>query len=318
VETEVLEQIAVKSEGGLRDAESLLGQLLSLGLKKIALSDAQTILPSAYYEDALNFAEQLIAGDQTAALQTLSTTVESGVNLDNFALNLTELLRSILLNKISGSLPNSYNYSDQIIKRIKKLSTATAPEYLLPLIDRALKRKLEIKTAPIPQLPLELLVIESALYPARASAAANPTVADAQTKPTVEPTSAAPKPSLVETVKHTIAHLTHDEPLKTTLEQIQNRWDEVIAKLDAANHSLAFILKMCTLQKLAGRHLCLTVPFSLHQEKLAENKTKKILEPVLEQTFSEKILFTCAVAAKAAADTDIALLAASFGGEVMN
>ena len=50
VEADVLEEVARKSGGALRDAESLLGQILSLGKKEISQTDASLFLPKVGFE----------------------------------------------------------------------------------------------------------------------------------------------------------------------------------------------------------------------------------------------------------------------------
>ncbi|MEK7625199.1 MAG: DNA polymerase III subunit gamma/tau, partial [Patescibacteria group bacterium] len=60
VDKEVLERIVYKSDGGLRDAESLLGQILSLNLKEIRVEDAQIVLPLSSSETIIRYLKSIV------------------------------------------------------------------------------------------------------------------------------------------------------------------------------------------------------------------------------------------------------------------
>src|SRR3989344_9182778 len=80
VDKEVFGRIINKSDGCLRDAESLLGQVFSLDLKKITVEDAQMILPSSNVESIIEFLEAITQGDGARALKLINTLTEEGIN----------------------------------------------------------------------------------------------------------------------------------------------------------------------------------------------------------------------------------------------
>jgi len=326
VDKEVFGRIINKSDGCLRDAESLLGQVFSLDLKKITAEDAQMILPSSNVESIIEFLESITQGDSAHALQLINTLTGEGINLDQFAYDIIEVLRACLLIK-STLEPTGQDYSAETLKKIKKIAGALSVPQLIELIDRALARRVEIKTAPLPQLPLELLAMEF-------SADANPPLPrpsgdlspisylpfPADPTPPVEET---PKPahSFTDTIKSAIAHITHDQPAKTTLAQIKEKWNEIVEKVAATAPSLTFIIKICAVKDLVGNELFVTIPYSLHKEKLDERKNKNIIEGFLETLFSEKIRLVCELVAEASPEPssiDLSNLAVEFGGEVIN
>lgn len=339
VDTEVLERIIAKSDGGLRDAESLLGQIFSLNLKKITAKDTELVLPTSNSTATAAFIEQVLESDVAKALATLHTYLEEGVSVDQFALSIIEMLRALLVIQATGDTKNyQADFNDQVLEKLTAFSKKINPGQLIIVIESAMKRRLEIKTAAVPQLPLELFVIESSLSlkgtpvireVAKPSVVAAPApVAPQKTaippaqpaeiktevtitakKESVEPPPAAPRNT--------------GEPLKTTLEQIKGKWSNVTTKIDESVRSLTFILKMCSLQSLTGSYLALTVPYSFHKQKLEENKSKKLVEQTLEEIFGEKIFITCSVAegtppaTATTTDTSLNDVAMAFGGQVM-
>jgi N-acetylglucosamine kinase-like BadF-type ATPase len=81
-----------------------------------------------------------------------------------------------------------------------------------------------------------------------------------------------PKPknhSITESLKSAISTITRTSaPPKTTVEQIKDKWTELISSISAQNYSLTFILSMVNLTAVDGEGLHLTFPYSLHKEKI--------------------------------------------------
>lgn len=334
VEKEVLERVIAKSDGGLRDAESLLGQIFSLHLKKITVADTELILPTSNSTETATFIEQVLTSETAKALTTLHTYLEQGVSVDQFALSIIEMLRALLVTQATGDTKNyQADFNDQVLEKLTNFSKTITPGQLIMVIEAAMKRRIEIKSAAVPQLPLELFVVETSLILKgtpivrelpKTSASVAPVVA-APIEKKITPTTtnpivvkeAAQEPAPTITRRHT------GEPLKTTLDNIKSKWNDIITQVDESMHSLTFILKMCSFQSLSDSYLALTVPYSFHKQKLEEAKSKKLVEQALENVFGEKIFITCSIAEGTPApttttvDTSLNDVALAFGGQVI-
>ena len=163
IETAVLKRIINKSDGCLRDAESLLGQILSLGQKEINEKDVSLILPNSNTDSTLQFIENIIAQETSRSLKLLESLVNDGVNLNQFSIDVLEVLRIMMITQIDPNKNFNLDYSQKEEEKIKKLAKDITAENLITLIEKTLMRKQEIKNSPIPQLPLEMLVIEFSL-----------------------------------------------------------------------------------------------------------------------------------------------------------
>ncbi len=330
VASDVLEKIASKSDGGLRDAESLLGQILSLGLKNISAADTELFLPSASSDSLINFLGALIDGETETAFNILDQQAAAGSNLDQFMNDLLLMLQTFLRAEATNHLDNS-DYNEETIQRIKDLATRLGPKQTVALIELALRHRGEMKLSPLPLLPLELMVIEAKDIMSKDEEQKKPEEPPHQKPPTTEKKIEPPKknsepstnskPSTIgTTIKNAIAHITNPEaPIKTTLEEIKNKWKELIETVGKNNHSLTFILAMAPPRALNGNKLTINFPYSLHKEKVEELKNRQIIERTLEQFFSEKIKLVCTVVepTHVSNDKDIEALAAEFGGEVI-
>ena len=319
VDGDVLARVATKSDGCLRDAESLLGQLLSLDLKKISLEDVEAFLPSADFEPVINWMENISEGKTGQALETVGRLFEEGANLEQFAADLIDALRALMVFKIQKEWRPG-DLSDENKKRLKAIAGRISDSQIVRLLEAAMKRRQEIRQAPVPQLPLELLTVEAAgLF----------NIKEEKNEPPIEPPAggsvAINEPSASEKKKtekksspepiEKIAAEPADEPAsKLSFDQIRDRWDEVIGKISDSLPSLTFILKTSRLKELNGRRLTLSLPYSLHRDKLEEHKNKSAIENCLRELFGEN-LYLCAEVTSA--DAELAAVAAQFGGELI-
>lgn len=324
VAKEVLEKIVYKSEGGLRDAESLLGQIFSLNLKEISVADAQFVLPLSSSQTVIHYLRSIVENNPGAAITSVNEQAEEGVNLDQFAYELLETLRAMLLllmNADKSAIKSEY--SNETIKEMRDLATTLQPTKLINLLDLVLKRRAELKFAPLPQLPLELLAVEAALM-ISSNITPSTKLNDTQyTKEKLPPERIVAKPSQPEELvveKTPVMAKIIPGTLKTTFEQIQSRWSELVKNASTTVPSLGFILSMCSLREINGNILTVTVPYQLHKEKLESAKNKMTLEQCLETFFSEKIGLSYAIVPPTEnnlVDIEITKLAADFGGVVI-
>lgn len=313
VDEEVLKRVAAKSDGCLRDAESLLGQLLTLDLKKISLEDIETYLPSANLEPVLGWLENTALGQTGEALKIIGRLFEEGGNLEQYAADLIDLLRALMIYKIQKEWRLD-DLSGENKERLKKLAGQISDEQIVRLLEAAMKRRQEIRQAPVPQLPLELLTVEAAGLFGEKN--------DKPNRP--EPPPAAPMEEAKPKEKKKLAEPESakkiedqpaEEPIsKLSLDDIRTRWDEVIEKISASLPSLTFVLRTSHLKNLSGRRLTLALPYSLHRDKIEEKKNKSAIENCLRELFGEN-LYLCSEVASA--DAELAAVAAQFGGELI-
>ncbi len=336
VDKSVLEKIINKSEGGMRDAESLLGQILTLNLKEISDEDIAAILPSSDLNSVLSFIEFVGELDAKASITHLDEITNQGVNLEQFTLDLIDILRQIMLSQTGYDITNTINADKETIIKIKKLSEKFLAKKLITMIDSLSVRKREIKQSPIPQLPLELFAVQFSVND-NFSANEHDTTNQKnnshtkQTEKKVEVTSKNNiepvvkieelKPNnIVDSLKAVINNLTHNSPPKSTLEEIKTKWNEIVSGLSTKIPSLTFVLKSCVLTSVDKTGLNLTFQFAIHKDKVEEAKTKKSLEDEIEKILGERIRVNCdvkTVEVVAVDEVELNNLAADFGGELV-
>lgn len=162
VEEDVLKNIAHRSEGSIRDAESVLGQLFALGEKKINKEIAELVIPRSDFLLVFDFFELVAQKRTDQALEKLNKLVEEGVGLKEFLEDLIEMVRKILLIKINPKL-NEYthlNLDETLEKKLIEAAQKYPLAQLIRIIETFLDYKTKIALASLPQLPLELAVFE--------------------------------------------------------------------------------------------------------------------------------------------------------------
>ncbi|MFA5021569.1 MAG: DNA polymerase III subunit gamma/tau [Patescibacteria group bacterium] len=298
VDKSILENVAYYSEGCIRDAESLLGQLLSLSDKEITVEQAELVLPRSHFGLVLELIENLNKKDVTACLTLINHLVSEGIDLERFAADLIEVLRKILLIKVSSQLGQfSSGLSKDLEKRVTELSGQISLELLIKTIEIMLAKKQELKYSDISQLPLELAVLEIIKNQPEIKKDDNNDLGgwgnQSQTGETKEKPKETSRPILAD--KTDKAQETKPKKnlakVKITIEQIQDKWQDILVCLKKYNQSLASTLKISQ-PSTVGEDGVLEICFrhKFHQQRINDLKNKQILEKVLAEVLGQDLI----------------------------
>ncbi len=159
VDDEVIDQIVGLSQGCERDAESLLGQVLSLDDKKITIERASLVLPRSNTLRVKELA-QLVAKKQVAgALAIIDCLLEEGVDIETFTNDFLDYLHSAMLLKSGAG--NVLNITAGEMKELEAFTALVDIDTVLKIIDTVMRAQQEGKWSSIPQLPLEIAIVKS-------------------------------------------------------------------------------------------------------------------------------------------------------------
>ncbi len=323
VDKEVLERIINKSDGCVRDAVSLLDQVLATGEKKITTETVELILPTSKAEDNLNFIIALIEKNMANGLERIESVVSEGVNLPQFSHDTIELLRIMMISKSGADIKTlGLDLNDSVRKNLKSLEKNISYEELINLIDLFLKRKKEIKTAPIPQLPLEMLVIEwcggHGTWSKEHGTSEDQSKEDkkeAVDSNTENPKEVVVKKTIVEKVKDAVR-----SNRDISKSEVEEKWSEFLKKVEEFSPSLVFIVKMAEIISVSGNTLEIGVQYKFHQQKLSDKNILNNLENFLSEVLDTPARLKISLNENAKEEDekqDLQDLAAAFGGEVV-
>lgn len=161
VDQEVLEAIARRSGGHLRDAESLLGQIFALSDNRIGLKEAELLMPHYNNNEVIDLLNFLALKDAAGALTLINNLADAGVNIKNFIAELIFITRKLAIMKISPQLADNLglNLGESMELKVLELLKKISAQDLLYFIKIFLTAY-DAKNQLILQLPLELAVIE--------------------------------------------------------------------------------------------------------------------------------------------------------------
>ena len=171
VEKAALELVALSSGGSVRDAESLLGQVLvsGNGSKKTAIKaeDIRETLGMTEAKSMGGFFELLSQNNILGTVNYLNDIVERGYDIQEYAKSLLGYLRQALILSIMGAQDaKNDNFmitglTSEEFELLRKQTLTMTEQKIKKIIDIFLLAQERIKYSPIPQLPLELAIIES-------------------------------------------------------------------------------------------------------------------------------------------------------------
>ena len=162
VTDEVLSHVAEKSAGGFRDAEGLLGKILSsLNQKTINKDDIFSIVNRTDQNFILDFVSSVVDKDIKSCFKIIDEVLDGQSNFDDFVLDLIEIFRKVLIYKYNSEcLENWKNLNDDIKNCVITISKKIDFNTLSFIIKKLIQVKLDIKNCEIVQLPLEIAVVE--------------------------------------------------------------------------------------------------------------------------------------------------------------
>ncbi len=259
-EPTALEYIARQGAGSMRDAISLLDQLTAYGGQQITLDLVQTVLGAVASQSVVDVVGALIEQNVAAGLDIINRVVNDGVDPRQFAREIVEYLRAVMLVKLGDGLRllNLPEETLAIIKIQAAQADATAIVRATMLFNTALF-DLKSSLLAIPQLPLELAFVE-AVMPVVASPVVTevvavlpapkitaPVKADAMTPKAVSP--ASPQKSTEETVGV-------KSPGNLTFETVQSYLEQIIKELEPKSKTMAEALRnQARLYRVTGNEI---------------------------------------------------------------
>lgn len=216
-EPAALEHIALAAEGCMRDAVSLLDQLLSFGSGTVTLEQVESVLGVVPGATLTRFVDVMAAQDAGHLLTDLHALVARGIELRQFTTQLIRYLRDVLLVRVGGreALPDlPAERLDILTGQAQRFS----PAHLMMAVRRLTQVAQDIRSGVEAQLALELALLEILAW--RSQAQAEP----AQARAAPVERSPAPRPTPAP-LQGPPAPVKGDEE---ALSRLQSQWKRVI------------------------------------------------------------------------------------------
>jgi len=167
IEEEALNLIALNSEGSVRDAEGFLDQVFTFAgiqkQKEVIVEDVRSLLGVVQMNLVGQLVTLIIERDSRKAIEFLNETLDKGYDPQEFSKALINYLRQALLLKIDPDFkdPLILSLTEEERERFKKQIESFEEKGLRDILNLFLDAETKMKYSSIPQLPLELAIIEA-------------------------------------------------------------------------------------------------------------------------------------------------------------
>ncbi len=152
--------IAKGADGGLRDAESMLDQLVAFCGEKIAEPDVLNVFGFTSEQTVANFTDKILRGETPEALELLHAEAENGKDMMKLLSDLISYLRDLLVCKVKpDALVDDLN--PELQRSLEEQSVMIETDRLLELIDQFAAAEGRMKWAPNKRLHFEVAVIKA-------------------------------------------------------------------------------------------------------------------------------------------------------------
>jgi DNA polymerase-3 subunit gamma/tau len=162
IDEPALELIAAIAEGSVRDAESLLDQISSLG-GAVTLADVERITGRTGLAKIAEFAAIILRKDLPAALAELSALNDEGGNPVQFMKDLIHYLRKVLALKLSPTLEKVFEreLTKEEVAVVKQLGANADVAFLVTVEKAFIRAYSEMRYSPFAATPLEIALVEN-------------------------------------------------------------------------------------------------------------------------------------------------------------
>lgn len=294
---EALETIAESSEGGMRDAISLLDQLGSIGLSKIDEDDVENILGIAPHKMVVSFVSSLISNDKGAALSILEKTASAGTDLIIFTKSVIDFTRKILTGKLGPE--TEIEGTKEQLAEIKKISQEAELADILEVSDVLLWAQAAYKTNVDPKAILTLVCAKVGIESAR---------------PVEEKTG---NTDSVNEGKKT----EEKKGEKKAVIRPNGHWQHFLLEVKAKNNTLHACLRVAVPEFTEDNIVVLTFPYKFHKERVEEKKNRMLAEELIKKVYNQEFEIKCQIEGNGHGNkkvTDVDSAASILGGKVVD
>jgi DNA polymerase-3 subunit gamma/tau len=161
IDQPALYAIARGADGGMRDAESTLDQLISFCGDKIEESDVLSMFGLAAESQILSLSKAVLSGEIQTALTQLNQLAQGGKDLGRLLSDLLSHFRNLLIFQISRGDLNLLEVSESEVAALKEQSSAANADALMRILDTFAQAELNLRDAASKKIFLEVALLKA-------------------------------------------------------------------------------------------------------------------------------------------------------------
>jgi DNA polymerase-3 subunit gamma/tau len=157
-----LQAISRRAEGSMRDAESLLEQVLAFSGGKATEAEIAPIVGLRGSEVVLRIAGAIVSGDRREVMELVGDAMDAGVDPGDLATALMEHIRFMLVASIDPGSRELLSLGDKLREETVKAAESQSTEYLLTMLTMLSQSETSIKRAAHQRYVLEAVLLRMA------------------------------------------------------------------------------------------------------------------------------------------------------------
>jgi DNA polymerase-3 subunit gamma/tau len=161
IDAPALHAIARGADGGMRDAESTLDQLISFCGDKIEEGDVLSMFGLAAQNQILRLSKAVLAGEISTALTELNELAKGGKDLGRLLSDLLNHFRNLLIYQVSKGDMNLLETSEAETAAIKEQSALAGTDALTRILEALADAELRLRDAASKKILLEVTLLRA-------------------------------------------------------------------------------------------------------------------------------------------------------------
>jgi DNA polymerase-3 subunit gamma/tau len=159
---EAIELIARRAGGSMRDAQSLLDQLLAFGGEKLTVDRVHQLLGTAHEERVAAIAAAVLALDARQALALVADAADRGLQLGELVDQLVEYWRDLMVVQAAGGEGQALSVTGQNKAALEAQAATVSPDTILAGLDVLVTAKNRLRTTTHARTVLEMALVRLA------------------------------------------------------------------------------------------------------------------------------------------------------------
>ncbi len=310
IEREALTLVARQATGSMRDAESLLDQLAAYNEGGITVAEVRAALGTGDEAAVTTLTDALATRDVAAGLAVISQVVEQGSDPRQFARQVVEHLRALLLTS-TGAGETPIHVPEEQRDAFRAQAARFTPQQLTRAIRLFNQAATETRVAWQPQLLLELALMEAVL-PADAAAppaspppppptrpqpaGRGPSTTSAPSSRSTSPSSPPASPAAPPDRPAPPATEPDSPPSSATactLDEVASRWSALLSEIRSRNLSLEALLRSCRPVAVEENTVLLGFEHAFHKGRVGEENNRRLVEDTLTRLLGRSVQVRC-------------------------
>lgn len=294
IESAAVDLIARHATGALRDAESVLDQLISYCGNDITVAQAQGLLGAGSHDAVSRLVNCVVGNDISGGLEAIAQAIDSGADSRQFAREVVEYLRGLLL--VQNGNSSALSLTADTIAEMSRLASQLSPDRLLRAVRLFNQAAFELRVSANPILPIELALVESILEKQRAPISVNSAKVENTTKPVSKTAGSSRREPGKASLERKIA-----EPRESIapsgalgVEALRTNWDRVLVRVRVQNKVAEALLRGAEPIRVEQDLVVLGFFYQGHAERFEkEANGKMLIEKALSEVFDQKCRVKC-------------------------